>query len=145
MQAKLCAPLIRHINCATEKRINNELRESDLTHAQICLTFVLIEKERGCCSLKSLEKHLRLAQSTTLGIVKRSEEKGLVECFPDPEDRRSKSVRVTQKGVDLYHKTRSDIQRTEDWLLAALTDEEKDTFRTLLTKVRDSLCTDCSQ
>ena len=140
MQAELCAPLIRHINCATEKRINNELRESDLTHAQICLTFVLIEKERGCCSLKSLEKHLRLAQSTTLGIVKRSEEKGLVECFPDPDDRRSKSVRITQKGIDLCSKIRSDVQNTESWLLAALTPEEQEVFRSLLTKVRNSLC-----
>jgi len=142
MHPEHCAPLIRQINCATEKRINNELRDSDLTHAQICLTFVLIEKEDGCCSLKNLEKDLRLAQSTTLGIVRRSEEKGLVECFSAPEDRRGKSVRITKKGMELYHKTRTDIQRTEDWLLAALTPAEKDTFRSLLTKVRNSLCTD---
>lgn len=140
MQAEHCAPLIRQINCATEKRINNELREADLTHAQICLCFVLIEKEAGHCSLKNLEKHLRLAQSTTLGIVKRSEEKGLVECFHDPDDRRSKSVRITKKGIDLCSQIRSDIQNTEIWLLAALTEEEQNTFLTLLTKVRNSLC-----
>ena len=140
MQAEHCAPLIRQINSATEKRINNELRESDLTHAQICLSFVLIEKEEGQCSLKNLEKHLHLAQSTTLGIVKRSEEKGLVECFPDPDDRRSKSVRITQKGIDLCSKIRSDVQNTESWLLAALTPEEQEVFRSLLTKVRNSLC-----
>lgn len=140
MHPEHCAPLIRQINCATEKRINNELRESDLTHAQICLSFVLIEKEEGQCSLKNLEKHLHLAQSTTLGIVRRSEEKGLVECFPDPDDRRSKSVRITQKGIDLCSKIRSDVQNTESWLLAALTPEEQEVFRSLLTKVRNSLC-----
>ena len=140
MHPEHCAPLIRQINCATEKRINNELRESDLTHAQICLSFVLIEKEEGQCSLKNLEKHLHLAQSTTLGIVKRSEEKGLVECFPDPDDRRSKSVRITQRGIDLCSKIRSDVQNTESWLLAALTPEEQEVFRSLLTKVRNSLC-----
>ena len=140
MQAETCAPLIRQINSATEKRINNEMREADLTHAQICLCFTLIEKEEGHCSLKCLEKHLRLAQSTTLGIVKRSEEKGLVECFPDPEDRRSKSVRITQKGVDLCSQIRSNIQNTESWLLAALTPEEQEIFLSLLTKVRNNLC-----
>lgn len=140
MHPEYCAPLIRQINCATEKRINNELRESDLTHAQICLSFVLIEKEEGQCSLKNLEKHLHLAQSTTLGIVRRSEEKGLVECFPDPDDRRSKSVRITQRGIDLCSKIRSDVQNTESWLLAALTPEEQEVFRSLLTKVRNSLC-----
>ena len=140
MQAEHCAPLIRQINCATEKRINNEMREADLTHAQICLSFVLIEKENGQCSLKNLERHLHLAQSTTLGIVKRSEEKGLVECFPDPEDRRSKSVRITQKGIDLCSQIRSNISNTESWLLEALTPEEQEVFRSLLTKVRNSLC-----
>ena len=139
MNPQHCASLIRQINCATEKRVNNEMREADLTHAQICLAFTLIE-HNGCCSLKETEKHLRLAQSTTLGIVKRSEEKGLVECFPDPEDRRSKSVRITQKGIDMCHQIRSNIQNTESWLLAALTGEEQQCFRSLLIKIRDHLC-----
>ena len=142
MHPEHCAPVIRQIHCAMEKRINNQLRDADMTHAQICLTFVLIEREGGRCSLKALEKHLSLAQSTTLGIVRRAEEKGLVECIPDPNDRRSKSVCITQKGIDQYHKTRSDIQHTEDWLLSALTPEEQDTFRSLLIKVRNDLCTE---
>lgn len=142
MNSEHCARLIRQINCATEKRINNELRDADLTHAQICLAFALIEKENGCCSLKDLEKHLRVAQSTTLGIVKRSEEKGLVECFSDPEDRRSKSVRITQKGIDLCSQIQTNIRHTEEWLMAAFTEEERDTFRALLTKVRNDLYTE---
>lgn len=142
MSSEHCARLIRQINCATEKRINNELRDADLTHAQICLAFSLIEKENGCCTLKDLEKHLRVAQSTTLGIVKRSEEKGLVDCFPDPEDRRSKSVRITQKGVDLCSQIQTNVRNTEEWLLAPLSEEERDTFRTLLAKIRNNLYTE---
>lgn len=139
MHPEQCAPLIRQIHCAIEKKINNELRVDDLTHAQICLIFTLIQDENGCCSLKQMEKQLGLAQSTTLGIVKRSEEKNLVECFTDPEDRRSKSVRITQKGLEQYQKTRSNMRRTEEQLLQDLTAEERDTFRDLLLKVRDSL------
>lgn len=142
MSSEHCARLIRQINCATEKRINNELRDADLTHAQICLAFSLIEKENGCCTLKDLEKHLRVAQSTTLGIVKRSEEKGLVDCFPDPEDRRSKSVRITQKGIDLCSQIQANVRNTEEWLLAPLSEEERDTFRTLLAKIRNNLYTE---
>ena len=139
MHPDQCAPVIRQIHCAIEKKINNEMRADDLTHAQICLIFALIEHENGCCSLKQMEKQLGLAQSTTLGIVKRSEEKGLVECFTDPEDRRSKSVRITQKGLDQYHKTRSNMVQTEEQLLEGLTPEEQAVFRALLLKVRDSL------
>ena len=145
MHPEHCASLIRQINSATEKRVNNEVREADLTHAQICLTFTLMDKGEGCCSLKDLERYLRLAQSTTLGIVNRSEEKGLVECFPDPNHRRSKFVRITQKGIDTCTQIRSNVMNTERWLLSGLTAEEQVQFRALLTKVRDSLCTEQSQ
>ena len=142
MHPEHCAPVIRQIHCAMEKRINHELRTADMTYAQICLIFVLMEREDGRCSLKDLERHLRLAQSTTLGIVKRAEEKGLVACTPSPEDRRSKSVRITRKGIEQYHKTQNDIAHTEAWLLGALSPEEQDTFHALLLKIRDDLCTE---
>lgn len=135
-----CAAMLRQIHCAMEKRINNAMRADDLTHAQLCLVFALIEKEQGCCPLKQVEKLLRVAQSTTVGIVRRAEEKGLVECFPDPDDRRSKSVRVTRRGHDLYRDTQDKMEKNEELLLTALTPEERDTFRALLTKVRNSTC-----
>ena len=134
-----CAPLIRQIYTITEKRINNSVRTIDLTHAQVCMLFTLIEQEDGCCSMKELERQLDLAQSTTAGIVKRTAEKGLVECLPDPDDRRSKLVRVTAAGRLRHRETRENIRRTEEWLLHALTPEERPQFLSMLKRVYHSI------
>lgn len=139
MQNDQCAPLIRQIYTTTEKRINNSMRAMDLTHAQVCMLFTLIEREGGCCSMKELERQLDLAQSTTAGIVKRAEEKGLVECLPDPDDRRSKLVRVTAAGELRHRETSEDIRDTEDWLLHALTPEERPQFISMLRRVYHSI------
>ena len=40
----------------------------------------------------------------------------------------------------MCHQIRSNIQNTESWLLAALTEEEQQCFRSLLIKIRDHLC-----
>ena len=139
MQNDQCAPLIRQIYTTTEKRINNSMRAMDLTHAQVCMLFILIEREGGCCSMKELERQLDLSQSTTAGIVKRAEEKGLVECLPDPDDRRSKLVRVTAAGELRHRETSEDIRDTEDWLLHALTPEERPQFISMLQRVYYSI------
>ena len=39
MQEKQCGELIRHIHCAMQKNANNELREEDLTFAQVHLLY----------------------------------------------------------------------------------------------------------
>ena len=64
MNSEHCARLIRQINCATEKRINNELRDADLTHAQICLAFALIEKENGWTVLSAIRAIPKQAENS---------------------------------------------------------------------------------
>ena len=139
MRGNHCGPLIRQIHTTLEKQINNSMRDDDLTHAQVCLIFGLINREGGRCSMKELEKNLGLAQSTTAGLVKRTEEKGLVECLPDPDDRRSKLVRVTPEGRLRFQETIAKIERNEDWLLHALTPEEQVQFVSMLRRVYDSI------
>lgn len=135
MHGKDCGALIRHIHCAMQKNANNELREEDLTFAQIHLLFTLREQPDRQCSLKELERQMRLAQSTTAGLVKRCGEKGFVECFDDAEDRRAKYVRITEKGLAMCSDTEEKIYRAEQRLVSLLTEEEAGTLVRLLSKV----------
>ncbi len=83
-------PVFKQIHDALEKNANNLLRADDLTMAQVHLLFLLEESPDGCYSLKELERRLRVAQSTMVGVVKRSAQKGFVECYGDPHDKRVK-------------------------------------------------------
>lgn len=90
-------------------------------------------------SLKELEQRLYIAQSTTAGIISRLEQKGLVEGFGDPTDRRIKLVRITTAGIEHIAFCEQSRAEADARLLSGLTEIERDIFLSLLKKVRDTL------
>lgn len=139
MQGRDCGELIRRIHCAMQKRANNELREEDLTFAQVYLLFTLQKEPEGQSLLKKLEKKMGVAQSTMAGLVKRSEEKGLVEYIEDPTDRRVRLARITEKGLQVCRDTEDKIRRSEERMVSLLTQEETDVLVRLLQKVHEAI------
>lgn len=135
MRKQNCGELLKQIHCAMQKTANNELRAADLTFAQVHLLFTLQRQPDGKCSMKELEKKMGVAQSTTAGLVKRSGEKGLVECFEDSTDRRAKLVCITQKGLEVCRDTGENIRRSDERMLKNLTESEQDLLLHLLKKV----------
>lgn len=129
-------PLLKQIHDALEKESNQMLRPDDLTMAQIHLLFTLNNREDGTCTLKELEKILHVAQSTTVGIVKRLEQKRLVESCGDVNDKRIKIAKITPAGLDACKHTREGLQKVEQRLLTGLTEAEVAIFTELLQKVR---------
>lgn len=134
-----CGLLMKQINDELRKNANNALRPQDLTIVQLDTLLELERAPEGQRSLKELEQILHVAQSTAAGIVARLEQKGLVEGFGDAEDRRVKRVRITPAGIACIQAAQHHRTETEEKLLSGLTETERDTFYTLLKKVRDSL------
>lgn len=135
MTGKNCSELLRQIHCAIKKNADNELREEDLTFAQMHLLFTLQRQPDGICPLKALEKKMGIAQSTTAGLVRRSSEKGFVELLDDPTDRRVKLARITPKGLQMCDDTVEKIRRSDERMVKLLTPEEADLLVELLQKV----------
>lgn len=134
-----CGALIKQIHCAMQKNANNELRQDDLTFAQLHLLFILEHQPGQSCSMKELERQMKLAQSTTAGLIKRCGEKGFLECFDDAEDRRAKLVRITEQGLNICRNTEENIRRSEQRMAQNLTKEEHKTLIRLLNKVYDAV------
>lgn len=131
--------LFKQIHDITEKNINNMLRPEEMTMAQLHLLFALMGKEECICSLKELEKHLCVAQSTTVVTVKRLEQKGFVESFTDPEDKRIKKIRITPSGLEVCRKAQMGLELHTRRLFDGFTPEEEALFLQLLQRVRDNL------
>lgn len=138
-QEIMCGMLLKQINDELEKRGNNTLRSKELTTAQVGALFVLNSKQDGAMPLKELEHSLHVAQSTAAGIISRLEQKGLVESYGDPSDRRIKMVRISEKGRSACEDAYGDMQKEEQRLLSELTEAEQMIFISLLRKVRDSV------
>ena len=80
-----------------------------------------------------------MAQSTAAGITARLEQKGFVESFGDPADRRVKLVRITAAGEACCRQAEKNMAQTETELLSGLTEAERGILLVLLRKVRDTL------
>lgn len=134
-----CGKLIKQINDELRKNANNAMRSQDMTVAQLDALAELYQAPEKQRSLKELEQSLHVAQSTTVGIVTRLEQKGFVESFGDPDDKRVKLVRITPAGAACASTARQGMEKAEAQLLSGLTETERDIFYTLLKKVRDTL------
>ena len=131
--------LIKKINDTMEKEANNSLRNQGLTLAQLSAMIELNNFPQKQASMKDLERILHVAQSTTAGIVARLEQKGMVEGFGDPSDKRIKMVRITLLGEQYLENTEQQITEAERKLLSGLTETEQNIFYSLLEKISDTI------
>lgn len=139
MAHRQCGLLIHQIHNTLEKNGNNQLKKKGLTFSQMNVLIQLIHTSGEKLSFKELEKRLALAQSTTVGLISRLEQKGLVSVSEDKEDKRMKFVEITDLGITYCKDAEAEMEQTESNLLAALTEKEKYTFYSLLEKVNAAL------
>lgn len=131
--------LIKQINDALQRQINNEMRPRGITMSQMRVLVELHHAEEGELSFKQLERSLGVAQSTVWGLVARLEDKGLVESMGSQEDARAKLVRITEPGLRLCEQSYEEMLAHERQLVAGLAPEEAETLLDLLERVHASI------
>lgn len=134
-----CGILIRQIHIALEKKCNSRLKETGLTLPQMSALIEIAESPAKKLTFKELEKRLSLAQSTTVGLISRLEQKKLVLVCGDPSDKRIKYAAISALGEEYCNNARQEMQNTEAELLSQLSADEKALFLSLLKKVNHSL------
>lgn len=134
-----CGTLLKQINDIMEKNANNALRGQDLTISQSGVLVLLDEKEEKTATFKELEKEFGVSQPTMVGLLSRLEQKHLVEILDDPDDKRIRRARLTQKGEEKCKEGYKHMRSAEELLLGDLTAEEKSEFINLLLKIKNSL------
>ena len=127
--------LFKQIYDDLEKRVNDGLRYTDLTLAQMAALLILREKPDKQMPLKELEHSLRIAQSTAAGIVSRLEQKGFVESLGQEGDKRIKIIRITDNGERCCLEADKNVAVIEGEVLSKLTNTEKDELLFLLRKI----------
>ena len=133
------AALMKQLSTEIKKRADAALQESDLTMTQMYFLGVLAHQPDGEASLKELERHFRVAQSTAAGVASRLEKKELIESVPDENDRRVKRVRITAPGQETLRRAVETMERGEQQMLSPLSDDEQETLLFLLRKVHGAL------
>lgn len=127
--------MVKQLHDTIEKRMNQALSKCDLTMVQMGALGMLHKKEQDTCTLKELEQILHLAQSTTVGVVKRLEQKGYVETAVDSRDRRIKNVKITPDGLELCTHATKEVEQVVDQLFESLNEEELQMFIYFIQKI----------
>jgi DNA-binding MarR family transcriptional regulator len=87
--------------------------------------------------MRKLAQKLKCEPSNVTGIVDRLEARELVERRPDPADRRVKVAAATQAGLQVARELREGLRFARE-PLAGLSQEERESLRNLLRRMRDA-------
>lgn len=80
----------------------------------------------------SLGQEVGLDRTTTADVVRRLEERGLVERRDNPADRRTRHVYLTREGKSVVTALRADMARAQERMLAPLKPAQREVFMDLL-------------
>lgn len=84
---------------------------------------------------RELAEFLSLDASQIVALVDGLQDRGLVSREPDPNDRRSNVIVSTEQGRELFERATVVVAQAEARSLSALTDDERDQLRSLLSRV----------
>lgn len=130
-----CLILIKQLEISMGRRMNNEIKELDMTMTQVRVLSLLLGFPEKQATLKDLEKKLQLSQSVTAGIIKRLEQRKYIDSFGDAEDKRIKIVKITPLGEQQCRRSDKILYQLEGDMLSCLSESEVITLQTLLNKV----------
>jgi DNA-binding MarR family transcriptional regulator len=83
------------------RRIDEQLRDLELTFARYELLMLLVFSQRGALPLSVIGSRLQVHPTSVTSAVDRLERQGLVQRIPHPTDRRTKLAELTPAGREL--------------------------------------------
>lgn len=111
------------------------IKQSGLTTAQFGVLEALYNKgDLRICEL--IEKILTTSGNITV-VIKNLEKDELVKKKPDPEDKRSCIISLTEKGKYVIENILPDHIRNIKSIFEILTEEEKNTLKSILKKFKN--------
>ena len=119
-------------------RDNHKLfSEYGISHVQMhAMVFIKYETDNGrrVCQ-KDIEKQVNLRPSAMSTMLTNLEKSGFIVRTVADGDARTKYVSLTDKGKDVCLKDKLLMDKCDGIVQSALTEEEQETFKTLLLKI----------
>lgn len=119
-------------------RLNARFRPYGLTSATFNVMVVLMGAHRSLSPCE-IGEQLLVTRGTVTGLLDSLERQQLVRRRPHPEDRRMLLIELTQQGHCLLERLLPEHYRAMSDILACLTDAEKASFTSVLTKLQEHL------
>ncbi|WP_026490525.1 MarR family winged helix-turn-helix transcriptional regulator [Butyrivibrio sp. XBB1001] len=119
--------------------LNKQLRDEDMTFSQMILVSYLWENKDKKVTQKDISQALQIKHPTTIGLLKRLEDKEMVKVVVDPDNRKYRNIAITSKGEEFIIRSKERRSVNNQVLVDGLSDEEITQLRYLLDKVIDNM------
>ena len=126
---------IKTINLELEKLANAKLKPFALTFSQFKTLRLLAIESPEAVRQVDIERAFSMTNPTVTSLLHGLENGGWIERVENPDDNRSKFVRLTKKAERIAADLESLGNEIEAELTGALSDEEKSTLHALLLKM----------
>ncbi len=94
---------------------------------------------------KDIEKEFNVARSTVAGLVKLMEQKGFIGRYDVETDARLKSLKLTEKGEQVYTAAHMKAEEIERRLHSGISGDELEAFIKTVEKMKKSLESKCEK
>lgn len=96
-------------------------------------------QDKGDIFQRDLEAGFSIRRSTATGILQLMEKNGLIYREPVAYDARLKKLVLTPKAISIHEQVVAEINKTEEDLIKGLTEEELNSFFTIIEKIKKNI------
>ena len=126
--------LIRLVDYSVRVALDRALREVDSTIVQYTL-FSILRGNANVYSSADIARRLQITPQAANELIMSAEGKGLIARRPNPENARTRLIRLSSKGQRTLDLLDHHVDRVEREVLAALTPKELKVFRHTLDRL----------
>lgn len=120
--------LIKKLDKVFKQNFDQELERVGLTFSQMRVLRFLEDNPNTKITQKDISKELDIQHSTTIGLLKRMQEKGLVTVVVDEDNRRCRNIFLTSKAEEISCEMERGRTIYGKQGSASFTEEEKEIF-----------------
>ncbi len=129
--------LLKTVNDSLRKLANENFNE--ITFSQMGIVNFLAEKENHEATQKEIEIVAEVSHPTITGLVQRLEKKGIVQTEISVQRRLTKTVKLAQKGLNLYKESEKERKIHENMLKKGFSQEEKNLLLDFLQRIKNNI------
>ena len=135
-------PLIHRVDKMLSRNMAEQMRAAGMDEITLMHGWIiryLYEKREEEIFQKDIEKFFSIGRSTVTNIIQLMEKNGYIARESVPGDARLKKVKLTEKGIVNHEMVKAFITRLDRSLIRGISEEELDTFYTVMNKIRGNL------
>ena len=131
--------LIMGIGRHLRMRLDKNLSKNNLTISQFKVLAYLWEHSEQKINQKVIHEFLEIKPSSLTKLIRILQSKNLIRKETDPDDSRSKIIKLTEKGMEIKRICRKNIAESEAYLLQDFSGDEINSLTELLLKIKKKI------